>query len=618
MYAVVEAGNWKGNLAPSVLSRRLRSRTVTERAGKTLVLSLIGRIAAVVCACAVAAGAQDKQADILFQPQGLKHVGIYAVRETDPDLTGEGVKYAVICRSFSYVAGKQQNNYRPAVEHECFANARFTFFDNGELPVGASPHATAICSILFGEDPAAFHPKMGRFYYEGTTPNAQANIYEFEHFLLKNVGRHLPPEEDIIAAGLGSPLEDWWTRGIEALAEHYGKVIVAGIGNGDDADHTVLYPGAGANAIGVGVVDSVNTDDPAISLAHFALAYPEHSSFGAAGNGYSKPDIVAPGNCLAAGTDEPNAYEATGDWSSFATPIVAGAAGLLVQKARQDPALSLAVAPTGGNCVIKAILLNSARKLPYWHKGRLEIDDDHISPLDQIQGAGLLNALGAYEQLVAGQIAPGSVPPTGWDLNLLTSDTRLGNAYRMALAEPIEGHITATVTWNRHYERNFPFKRSPDKDGNLRLELWAVDPIDPARDYLLDYSDSPVDNVEHIYAAADPNYTNYEVVVSFSDIDAQPEVNPEQLYGLAWTVSEKQETDDILSYDLNADGIVNELDIILALNSLANRDKSPNSYLIGDVNSDGEIDARDLGELLNQTKSNRRADWRVEQENKAG
>jgi len=125
-----------------------------------------------------------------------------------------------------------------------------------------------------------------------------------------------------------------------------------------------------------------------------------------------------------------------------------------------------------------------------------------------------------------------------------------------------------------------------------------------------------MDNVEHIYAAADPDYTNYEIVVSFSDIEAPAEVNPDQFYGMAWTVGKKPEADDILSYDLNADGIVNDLDIIFALNNLANRDSSSKSYAIGDINSDGEIDARDLGELLDQTKNNRRADWRVRQENK--
>jgi len=589
---------------------------VTERAGKTRLLSLIGCLAVVFCAAGAASGADDLPTGLTVQPQSLKHAGIYDVREIDPDLTGAGVKFAVVCRSFSYIGDKLQNDYRPAVDHACFENARFSFFDNAELPGRASPHATAVCSILFGEDPTAFHPEMGQFYYEGATPQAQANVYEFEHFLLKNVGRREAPDEDIVAAALGVPFEDCWTRGIEALAEHYGTVVVAGIGNGDDSYHTVLYPGAGANAIGVGVVDSVNTDDPATNLAHFALAYPEHSSFGAAGDGRSKPDIVAPGNCLAAAMDDPDKYEATGDWSSFATPIVAGAAGLLVQKAKEDPALSLAVSPAGGNCVIKAILMNSATKLPYWHKGQLEIEDDHIAPLDQIQGAGMLNAANAYEHLVAGQMNPGEVLPTGWDLNLLTAGQESGNAYRIPLAGPTDGYITATVTWNKHYQRDFPFEPAPEKDGNLRLELWAVDPADPRRDYLLDYSDSPMDNVEHIYAAADPDYTNYEIVVSFSDIEASAEVNPDQFYGMAWTVGKKPEADDILSYDLNADGIVNDLDIIFALNNLANRDSSSKSYAIGDINSDGEIDARDLGELLDQTKNNRRADWRVRQENK--
>jgi hypothetical protein len=591
---------------------------VTEGTGKTHVSRLLGFLLVLFCTVGAAGGAEGLPADAAVQPKGLEHVGIYAVREIDPDLTGAGVKYAVICRSFSYVAGNPQNDYRPAIDHDCFVNARLSFYDNGDPATGASPHATALCSILFGDDPTALDPEMGHFYYEGATPQALANVYEYEHFLLKNIGRHLPPDEDIIAAALGIPFEDCWTRGFEAMAEHYGTIVVAGIGNGKNADHTVLYPGAGANAIGVGVVDSVNTDDPAVNLEHFGLAHPKHSSFGVAGNGHSKPDIVAPGNCLAARVDEPNGYEPTGDWSSFATPVVAGAVGLLVQKAKQDPELGSAVSPSGGNCVIKAILLNSAKKLPYWHKGKLEVDDDHIAPLDQIQGAGMLDALSAYEHLTAGQMKPGDVLTTGWDLNPLTSGERSGNAYRFVIDEPNDSIITATVTWNRHYEREYPFEPAPEKDGNLRLELWGVDPADPGNDRLLHYSDSPVDNIEHIYADADPNYTNYEVVVSFSDIEAEAETNPDQLYGLAWTVGKKLVTDNIFSYDLNADGVVNDLDIIFALNNLANSDESSDGYLMGDLNSDGEIDARDLGKLLNQTKNNRRADWHVEQKNKAG
>ncbi|MBL7185677.1 MAG: S8 family serine peptidase [Phycisphaerae bacterium] len=591
---------------------------MTERAGKIRLSRLTSCIVLLFCAAGVVAGTEDLRTGDSLQPQGLKHAGIYDLKELDPTLDGTGVKFGVICRVFTYLADEPQNDYRPAIEHSCFTNAPFTFYDSAELPPGASPHSTAICSILFGEDPTAFHPKLGQFYYEGAVPKATANIYEFEHFLFNNVSRHLRPDEDIIAASIGSPFEDWGTRGIEALAEHYGTIVVAGIGNGDDASHPVLYPGAGGNVIGVGVVDSVNSDDPATNLAHFALAYPEHSSFGPTANGRSKPDIVAPGNCLAAGLNDPDGYEATGDWSSFSTPVVAGAVGLLVQKAKQDPALGSAVSAEGGNCVIKAILLNSATKLPYWHKGRLQSDDDHIAPLDHIQGAGMLNAAGAYEHLVAGHMKPGDVLTTGWDLNVLTESENPGYIYRITLAEPTDGFVTATIAWNRHFERDFPFEPLPEKDGNLRIELWAVDPADHDNDYLLDYSDSPVDNVEHIHVAADPNYTDYEIFVSFSSIDQQQEPKANQLYALAWTVSEKQETDNILWYDLNADGIVNDLDIIEALNNLSNSDKLPNSYLLGDINPDGAIDAKDLGELLNQTKNNRRADWHVQQENKSG
>ncbi len=272
---------------------------------------------------------------------------------------------------------------------------------------------------MFGEDPDAFNKRVGQFSYEGVVPQSKADIYEFWNFLANNVFTNLPPEADVVTASIGSPFEDWWTRGIQSMAEQYGLIVVAGIGNGTNAHDTVLYPGAGANVIGVGVVDSVNAGDPAIKLAQFSLAYPEHSSSGPTADGRCKPDIVAPGNCLAAVVKEPNYYEPTGNWSSFSTPVVAGVVGLLVQKAREDPALSAALLPAGGNCVMKAILLNSATKLPFWHKGRLSKDDDHFVPLDYIQGAGMVNAVGAYEQLVSGRYEPNDVPAVGWDLNHL-------------------------------------------------------------------------------------------------------------------------------------------------------------------------------------------------------
>jgi hypothetical protein len=151
----------------------------------------------------------------------------------------------------------------------------------------------------------------------------------------------------------------------------------------------------------------------------------------------------------------------------------------------------------------------------------------------------------------------------------------------------------------------------PDKDANLRLELWAVNPNDPNKDYLLDYSDSKVDNLEHIYARGDANYTNYELVVLFSD--SQSPITNDQLpiaaqrYGLAWNVSKKQTMDNILWYDLNADGIVNDADLTILVGNLLTSIKSPETYLLGDINADGAIDQKDFEIILSHKDAT--ADW---------
>jgi hypothetical protein len=559
------------------------------------------------------AGAQGS--DIMLQPRGLEYTGIFPLKRIEPTLTGEGVKFAVVCRSITYINDEPQNDYRPDIEHNCFSSSRIFLHDKGLPPAGISPHSTAICSILFGEDPNAFYPEIGQFHYQGITPKAQADIYEFWHFLTNNIFEHIPPQADVITIDNGIQFEDWWTNGIESLAEHYGLTIVAAIGNGMDAHDPVLFPGAGANIIGVGVIDSVDTKDINTNLEHFALAFPEHSTFGPTGDQRCKPDIVAPGNLLAAVDNTNDAYEPTGNWSSFSTQTVTGTIGLLIQKANQDPNLSSAVSPEAGNNVIKAILLNSAIKLPFWHKGRLQTDDDHTAPLDYIQGAGMLNALGAYNLLMAGQNEPGGdVPTIGWDLNQLYSSSIQENIYIINIDEPAEKFITATVAWNKHFDRTYPFEPAPEKDCNLRLEIWAVDPNNPDNDYLLDYSDSNVDNIEHIHVPADPNYSIYEIILSMNESDDPREIAVIQRYGLAWNVSDKQNDDSIFWYDLNADGIVGEADYSILLNNIFNSTKSPETYLLGDINSDGAIDIKDFNRLIEHYDHT--ADWYIPEETK--
>jgi hypothetical protein len=167
--------------------------------------------------------------------------------------------------------------------------------------------------------------------------------------------------------------------------------------------------------------------------------------------------------------------------------------------------------------------------------------------------------------------------------------------------------LTATLTWNRHYSEKYPFEHLFDKDSDLRLEVWAVNPADPSRDILLDYSDSRVDNVEHIWFGTPAEYTQYKIVVSYSNLEGRMPAAGSERYALAWTVDDKPHDENILWYDLNGDGIVDEKDLaILKANQLAGQ-VSSQAYLIGDVNGDGVIDGRDLQELL--VRYNRTADW---------
>ena len=583
-----------------------------------LVLNITASLVAIFGSAAFGAGFDGLQPEDLLHPQGLQHTGIYALRQIDTNLTGAGVKFGVICRSITYIDDEPQNDYRPDVRHNCFRNSGLTSQHPDGSMQDISPHSTAICSILFGEDPSAFHPDIGQFYYEGATPRAQAEVHELWNFVLKHVYAKEPLDADILTASFGIEFEYPWTRGIELLAESYGTVVVASIGNGADSHNPVLYPAAGANVIGVGVVDSVNSEDIATNLAYFALAYPEHSSSGPTGNGRCKPDLVAPGNCLVAEVNEPNRYEPTGNWSSYSTPIVAGAAGLLIQKAKEDPDLSLAISPDGGNCVIKALLMNSATKLPFWHKGWLHTDDDYSAPLDYVQGAGMLNTVGAYEHLIAGLYGPGDVPTTGWDLNLLDKTAVAEHSYEITILEPSQSYITATLVWNRHYNDTFPFEPAPEKNSNLRLELRAVDPANSDNDHLIDYSDSKLDNLEHIYFPADPNYVRYKIVIRFSDDENQQISALSQRYGFAWNVGEPEETKNIFWYDLNADGIVDDLDFTVMLNNLAESAKSNESYVLGDIKSDGVINSDDVEALFQEIRNGRRADWHVRIQDKPG
>ncbi|MCF7976137.1 MAG: S8 family serine peptidase [Phycisphaerae bacterium] len=534
-----------------------------------------------------------------MQPQALKTVGVYDLRARDANLTGQGVRVGVIARSVSYEGDSVLNDYQPNLGHQVFTNSDFTLFDDGATAPGVSFHANAVCSILFGQEDQVVSDQWGTFQYQGAVPGAQAEIYELNHFL-KTYAFEPYLGLDVISLSWGWDSEDWWTRYFEAVAEHQGIPVVASIGNGDDAYHRPLYPGASANVIGVGVVDSVTTANMQTAMENFGLVRPEHSSCGPTDDLRAKPDLVAPSHCLVAGSEDASSYEVTGNWSSFAAPVVSGVVGMLVQKAESDTNLSAAVSRDGGNLVIKSLLMTGAKKLPFWHKGELGDDDDHAAPLDYVQGAGMVNALAAHDLLAAGQQSPGSTGNKGWDLNDLSLASP-GQVYEFYVPDPNQ-MITVTLNWNRHYDLTSQFNRQMAKSTDLRLELYAVDPN--GTDVMIDYSDSLIDNVEHIYCSVLEGYTRYHLVVIMHTEDTAEALS--ERYAVAWSVTEPPSKDDWFLYDLNTDGIVNVQDYQVLMNNFSTLG-SLTRYAIGDVNTDGTIDEKDLAELV--ANNNEQAEW---------
>jgi hypothetical protein len=89
---------------------------------------------------------------------------------------------------------------------------------------GISP-STAVCSILFGDDPAGGTPYLNSFLYQGAVPAAEGHVYELYYFLAQHVYPQNAPKVDVATASFGQELEDWWTCGIEAMIEHQGLVL---------------------------------------------------------------------------------------------------------------------------------------------------------------------------------------------------------------------------------------------------------------------------------------------------------------------------------------------------------------------------------------------------------
>jgi len=354
---------------------------------------------------------------------------------------------------------------------------------------------------------------------------------------------------------------DLLSRTADNLARNRGVIFVISAGNnGSSGTNSITAPGDAYNIISVGAVSNLTVGTTSVA---------DFSSRGYLSNGRSKPDIVAPGadmamagfyaassnltynastavlsnnvgiaTTIASGTTVAVSYPGpaqnpvsgvvTDSGTSFAAPMVAGVAARLVQYGNTLAQSNSATDPR----VIKAVLLNSATKLPGWTQGTTNIGGviSVTRPLDPNQGAGLLNAGRAFNELAGGRTFPTQYGNSflgdlvtnnvGWD----RSDVQLGLTNIYMISAQSSGELRLTLDWYRDVDTN----NNVLGLANLDLMLWSSPNQSLSNMILEAKSISTVDNVEQLYLTDLPaNYYAFGVYYTNT-------YSGSVFYGLAW------------------------------------------------------------------------------------
>jgi len=321
------------------------------------------------------------------------------------------------------------------------------------------------------------------------------------------------------------------TIALDALIKENNVLATFAAGNSGPTANTVGGPGSGYNGMAVAAMTGDTLLPPYSQVASFSSRGPGDFYNPATGITISgvRPtvDIAAPGDNLTlafyggltgghvSGTDPTNA--ANGEYldqyyipdmagTSFAAPIMAGAASLLVDAGTLFVGGNAASSEMLDARVIKATLMAGASATPGWNNGQSTVGGviTTTQALDNSVGAGMVNLTNAYGIYIGDQssiqidtttyvFAGGSttlgVPGSGgganlfsrgWDAgSVVSASNASGNTNDYAIGTSLDegSTLTAALTWFADRTINETLSSAADISlSNLSLELLRVDP----------------------------------------------------------------------------------------------------------------------------------------------
>jgi hypothetical protein len=347
------------------------------------------------------------------------------------------------------------------------------------------------------------------------------------------------------------------TMGVDGLINRTGVVGVASAGNSGPGGNTVGGIGAGYNTITVAALGADTDAPPYETVSNFSSRGPNNfvlattPTTGIVIPGVrARVDIAAPGQDLTlAARGTVNAYNSGLAGTSFAAPIVAGGAALVVDAGK---ALYAGNDAAIDGRVVKAVLLNGAEKTPGWDNGQQLVGNTVVTTqsLDYAVGAGRLDLDTTFDNYVAiaaggdagttdvaglGHGDLGDVATVGWDYGDVVS---LGNnTYFIDQVLAGGSSLTATLAWyaDRNSGADADFAGASEEHlANLDLLIFTFDNLtDRTITGIVAESLSLYNTVEHLsFLLPQTGYYGIEVLHSGDWWNFTNQSS--ETYGLAW------------------------------------------------------------------------------------